>query len=422
MVDRVRRSRFALAVLVCLACEHADGPPAGEIQPRSKRASAAGLLQVELQLAALKDFIEHNPTIPSSASRLEEIRFLRAHIARCEGWLAQSDSGRQQLAAASVGLDLSGVGYDLIRNDLEATLHHLAGLVRPPTNAALKRVWHAVRALEADPASATSPETTSDLIYAEAQRDSVMTTAPGANVLRVGVVAANNTSAAYSIAKAAMAAGPMLGRIAGALAEPAGVTMGVEVTAGGAAAVSLVSSSGAIILTEVEVIALVQTGALSAAAVQLMMMANGRPPKVPDPKRFAEWVNRAPTRPPQQPDKDFSKYQVKVAGPLEKLLAASSGEKVWADGVREADCRLLETKLVGPPENSPFVNVENRIQEGIRHQVREEFARYGAVIRDPASPAIALEVITNEPRAVPFFESLLQEMGIPGEVVVRPFP
>src|SRR6185369_18031854 len=106
--------------------------------------------------------------------------------------LAEADTDRRRLIAAHVGLDLSAVGYDLIRNDLEATLHHLAGLVRPPSNAALKRVWRAVRALEADPASATSPETTSDLIYAEAQRDSVMTTAPWANVLRIGVVAANN--------------------------------------------------------------------------------------------------------------------------------------------------------------------------------------------------------------------------------------
>src|SRR4051794_17436668 len=137
MVDRMRRTRFAFAALVCLACEHADGPPAGEIQPRSKRASAAGLLQVELQLAALKDFIEHNPTIPSSGSRLEEIRFLRAHVASCESWLAETDTGRRQLAAASVGLDLSGVGYDLVRTDLEATFHHLAGLVRPASNAGL---------------------------------------------------------------------------------------------------------------------------------------------------------------------------------------------------------------------------------------------------------------------------------------------
>jgi hypothetical protein len=422
MVDRVRRVWFVLAMVVCLGCEHADGPPAGEIQPRSKRESAAGLLRVELQLAALKDFIEHNPTIPSSGSRLEEVRFLRAHVARCESWLAGTETARRQLTAASVGLDLSGVGYDLIRTDLEATLHHLAGLARPASNAALKRVWHGVRALEADPASASSPETTSDLVYAETQRDSLMAAGPWANVLRPGVVAASNTSSAYSLAKAAAAAGAALGRVAGALAEPAGAAMGVEVSAGGAAAVSLVTSSGAIVITEVELIALVQAGALSATAVQLMMMANGRPPKVPDPRKFAEWSGRAPTRPPNTPDKDHAKFQVKYAGPLERYFRAPSGEEIWADGVREADCRLLEAKLVSDPDVSPFVSASNRIQGVIQERIRQEFLRYAAVIRDPGSPAIALEVITNEARAVPFFESLLQELGIPGEVVVRPFP
>jgi hypothetical protein len=84
---------------------------------------------------------------------------------------------------------------------------------------------------------------------------------------------------------------------------------------------------------------------------------------------------------------------VKYAGPVERLLKASSGETVWADGIREADCRIL----------------------------RDQFSRYAAIIRDPKSPAIALEVITNDPKAVPFFESLLRELKIPGEVVVRPF-
>ena len=77
---------------------------------------------------------------------------------------------------------------------------------------------------------------------------------------------------------------------------------------------------------------------------------------------------------------------------------------------------------MGDPTNSPFINLEYRMQEGIRNQVREVFARFAGAIRDPASPAIALEVITNESRAVPFFESLLRELGIPGNVVVRPFP
>jgi hypothetical protein len=58
----------------------------------------------------------------------------------------------------------------------------------------------------------------------------------------------------------------------------------------------------------------------------------------------------------------------------------------------------------------------------MRADVRKEFLRYAAVIRDPASPAVALEVITNDARAVPFFESVLAELGIPGNVVVRPFP
>lgn len=422
MVDRVSRARFAVAVLACVACEHAEGPPPGELQPRTKRESAAGLLQVELQLAALKDFIEHNPAVPSREARLEEVRFLRAHIARCEGWLAEADADRRRLIAAHVGLDLSAVGYDLVRNDLEATLHHLAGLVRPPTNAALKRIWHGVRALEADPGSATSPETTSDLVYAETQRDSVMATAPWANILRVGVVAAANTSSAYSLANAATAAGPVLGRLSGALAAPAGAAMGVEVSAGGAAAMSLVTSSGAIVLTEVEVIALVQAGALSATAVQLMMMANGRPPKVPDPKRFGDWVKQAPTRPPQQPESEPTRFQVKYAGPVERQLQASSGEKIWADGVREADCRILEAKMVTDPSNSPYVRSWKEVHEWMRADVRKEFLRYAAVIRDPSSPAVALEVITNDARAVPFFESVLTELGIPGDVVVRPFP
>jgi hypothetical protein len=43
-----------------------------------------------------------------------------------------------------------------------------------------------------------------------------------------------------------------------------------------------------------------------------------------------------------------------------------------------------------------------------------------AVLRDEATPAVALEVITKEVRAVPFFEALMGEAGVLGEVVVKP--
>ena len=116
------------------------------------------------------------------------------------------------------------------------------------------------------------------------------------------------------------------------------------------------------------------------------------------------------------------KFQVKYAGPVERFLRAASGEEIWADGVRAADCRILEAKYIKDPTKSPFVSSWKEVHELIRGKIRKEFSNYAAIIRDPTSPAVALEVITNEPRAVAFFEALLQELGIPGRVVVLPFP
>lgn len=352
---------LVVPILALLACEHSEEAPE-EIQPRSKTESAAGLLQVELQLASMEDFLEHS-TDEEKQNRLDAIRFLRAHIARGASLLAEAEGDRRRLVAAHVGLDLAGVGYDLERLDLEATPRRLAGLSRPTSNAGLEAIWRGIRALERDPSAATSEEVTGALLYAQDRRDDLLTVVPVANVLRPGVLAASSTSSAYALAKAAMAAGPSLGRLAGILRNSAGATVGVQVSAGGAAAISVASASGVLVLTEVEIIALAQAGVISAAAVQLAMMANGRPPKVPDPRRFVEWVNQAPTRPPLQPGTEHAKFQVKYTGPRERLLQAKSGEKIWADGVREADCRLLEAKLVQKSGEEPVC---------LRHQSRSE--------------------------------------------------
>ncbi|HEY8205923.1 MAG TPA: hypothetical protein VIG99_00485, partial [Myxococcaceae bacterium] len=138
--------RFALlaAVVSLLACEHAIESEPGP-EPRSKRQTAAELLRVELQLAAIEDFVRYVQDIESRQDRLEAVRFLRAHIARCERWLEESDADRKRLVAANVGLDLSGVGYDLIRADIQATQRHLAGLARPVANSGLRAIWRCVR-------------------------------------------------------------------------------------------------------------------------------------------------------------------------------------------------------------------------------------------------------------------------------------
>jgi hypothetical protein len=49
-----------------------------------------------------------------------------------------------------------------------------------------------------------------------------------------------------------------------------------------------------------------------------------------------------------------------------------------------------------------------------------EFRSYAAVIADGTTPAVAMEVVINDARALPFFERLLRALGIPGEVVVKP--
>ncbi len=75
------------------------------------------------------------------------------------------------------------------------------------------------------------------------------------------------------------------------------------------------------------------------------------------------------------------------------------------------------------PERSPFIpdsNIPPFIRDKIVGEVEDEFRRYAAVLHDSNTPAKGLEVIINDPRAVPFFERLLKKYNIPGSVVVKP--
>ncbi len=105
----------------------------------------------------------------------------------------------------------------------------------------------------------------------------------------------------------------------------------------------------------------------------------------------------------------------------EELLIRGGGKEVWADGYRTTEAFLLEVKHVDKPESSPFVK-GSRCDEAVRGMIRdkelEQFSRYAAVLKDPATPAVGLELILNDARAVPFFESLMRELGIPGRIVV----
>jgi hypothetical protein len=116
------------------------------------------------------------------------------------------------------------------------------------------------------------------------------------------------------------------------------------------------------------------------------------------------------------------RYEIEQTGPRNYRFDGG-GEHVWADGYRGADRAVLDAKHVGKPDSSPFVpdsGIPPPIRDKILTKVEDEFRRYGAVINDPGSTPRSLEVVTNDPRAVPYFESLLEKYGIPGHVVVRP--
>lgn len=144
-------------------------------------------------------------------------------------------------------------------------------------------------------------------------------------------------------------------------------------------------------------------------------------PKKMDLKAFKAWLEKAKRR-PARADSEAFRYQRKHAGP-EELQASGGGEHVWADGARLDSARVVEVKHVGDAGRSPFIpgsKCDEAIRLVIQRGVTDEFARYAAVIKDPNNPIVALEVIVNDGRAVPFFKSLLMQFGIPGEVLVRP--
>ncbi|WNG41315.1 hypothetical protein F0U61_52200 [Archangium violaceum] len=137
------------------------------------------------------------------------------------------------------------------------------------------------------------------------------------------------------------------------------------------------------------------------------------------PAAFKRWLDGAP-RKPVTGDDVAKKFQ-RVHGGEEEILVKGGGEQVWADGVSSGDAHLVEIKHIKDPDTSPFIEGSkcgDAIRSMIRAQVHQEFKRYAAIINDPATPAVGLEVIVNDERAIPFLQALMQQLEIPGRIRV----
>jgi len=114
-------------------------------------------------------------------------------------------------------------------------------------------------------------------------------------------------------------------------------------------------------------------------------------------------------------------YQIAHTGSTE-YRAVGGGERVWADGFDRDTGELLDAKFIDKPGRSPFIpgsGIPDFIRSKIAAKTDDEFRRYAAVINDPSNPLTGLRVITNHSDAVPYFQGLMQQHGIPGSVVLR---
>jgi hypothetical protein len=137
--------------------------------------------------------------------------------------------------------------------------------------------------------------------------------------------------------------------------------------------------------------------------------------------RVENWARNFPRRPTPTYSQRHQ-FQIRHCG-SEEIRVRDGGEEIWADGLDFQTGQLLEAKFIENPSSSPYLNSSNVppfIRTKAVGEVENEFRRYAAVINDPETPVVSLQVIVNIEEAIPFFESLLSQFNLAGSVVVMP--
>jgi uncharacterized protein YukE len=199
------------------------------------------------------------------------------------------------------------------------------------------------------------------------------------------------------------------GRMAGQAAPD--VVLAI-LTGGGAAATRAATTSSKVMHLADDV----------ADASRLARRLDDLPALTPEQQLAArEWRDtlRTQTTPTHTP---AHRYEITQTGPLNYEMHGG-GAKINADGFRTSDALALEAKHVGSSDSSPFVpgsKAPDFLRDRVLADVRDELERYRDVALSGETPMRGVEVITNDPRAVPTLQQLIDETGAPARVVVRP--
>jgi hypothetical protein len=140
-----------------------------------------------------------------------------------------------------------------------------------------------------------------------------------------------------------------------------------------------------------------------------------------DQRAVGAWRDGLPTK-PTPTGKPSGQYEVQQTGPVNYTMGKGD-DAIDADGVRDLDATVLDAKHVGSPDRSPYVpgsSIPEPVRAKIHGDFEGELKRYAKVVQDSDNPMRALEIVTNDPRAVPYFEETLSKYDFPSRVIVRP--
>ena len=136
------------------------------------------------------------------------------------------------------------------------------------------------------------------------------------------------------------------------------------------------------------------------------------------PEEYTAWLDSLKHKPtPTNAPEDI--YEIIHTGDTNYLLQGN-GAEYWADGIENRT--VLDAKMVVTPGRSVFLEdskAPDFIKQKVEAKLRNEFERASKILRDGNNPLTSMRIITNDPKAVPYFEKLMREFQIPGEVVVR---
>lgn len=132
------------------------------------------------------------------------------------------------------------------------------------------------------------------------------------------------------------------------------------------------------------------------------------------------WVNGLPSRAPSYGNASDQAYQLRIASTPERLMTGANGDTVWADGFRTTDGAIIDAKNVRQQGCSPRTLAG--LQQGsfntnlLAGKDASELYRYGEAITNPANHAQFLEIDTNDPEVVSYWQFQCAQQHVKNDV------